>query len=302
MVQKMKITAVVVTYNRIEKLKKVIEAIRGQSTSLFQIIVVNNSSTDGTREWLENQSDITLVNQGNLGGAGGFNTGMKQAVLNGADFVWVMDDDVYPEKDAVHYLYNGLFPRTELGFACSTVVDPKGNMVNTPDISSKLNEASYKEWHKELSKGLVYLDACTFVSVLFSKDVIFEVGLPIKEYFIWGDDTEYTLRLSRKYQKPGLLVANSRVIHDRVFSASPSLLTERDRNRLNMYFYMIRNHVHISKVYRKGFLRDGLRLFLQLSFGIFTSNDKKLARAFILIRAFFASIFFNPTIERINKI
>ena len=92
----MKITAVVVTYNRLEKLKKVIESVRSQTASLLQILVVNNGSTDGSREWLESQNDIYLINQGNLGGAGGFNTGMKQAVLNGTDYVWIMDDDVYP--------------------------------------------------------------------------------------------------------------------------------------------------------------------------------------------------------------
>ena len=76
----MKITAVVVTYNRLEKLKKVIESVRSQTASLLQILVVNNGSTDGSREWLESQNDIYLINQGNLGGAGGFNTDITRQV------------------------------------------------------------------------------------------------------------------------------------------------------------------------------------------------------------------------------
>ncbi len=297
MVQKMKITAVVVTYNRIEKLKKVIEAIRGQSTSLFQIIVVNNSSTDGTREWLENQSDITLVNQGNLGGAGGFNTGMKQAVLNGADYVWIMDDDVYPQNSAVSELVNQLDGHQEIGFACSSVVDPEGNCVNTPDILNHLNISNYKHWQKDLDKGIVYLESCTFVSVLFSAELIKKVGLPIKDYFIWGDDTEYTKRITLKFKLLGIIVGKSRVVHDRSFSSSPSIVTEKNMTRLKMHFYMIRNKIHIMKLYYK---HPWLKICAYIAFSALTillTSDKKLKRLLLLFKAFISGLKFNPKIN-----
>ena len=72
-----KVGIVVVTYNRLSLLKEVIESLRVQSYRDYQIVVVNNGSTDETPLWLEKQKDIITITQDNLGGAGGFHTGMK---------------------------------------------------------------------------------------------------------------------------------------------------------------------------------------------------------------------------------
>lgn len=62
-----KIIACVVTYNRLELLKQVIDGLRNQTRKIDEIVVINNGSTDGTGEWLQDQNDITTINQDNLG-------------------------------------------------------------------------------------------------------------------------------------------------------------------------------------------------------------------------------------------
>ena len=84
----MRITAVVVTFNRLQLLQRTIAALRGQSRQLDEIIVVNNGSTDGTAEWLAEESGLHVITQGNTGGSGGFYSGMKAAYENGADRIW----------------------------------------------------------------------------------------------------------------------------------------------------------------------------------------------------------------------
>ena len=74
----MKIIAVVVTYNRRELLKRNIGCLR-QNTPLHSIVVVNNGSTDGTKEWLDEQTDLRVIHQENVGGSGGFYTGIRYA-------------------------------------------------------------------------------------------------------------------------------------------------------------------------------------------------------------------------------
>ena len=64
----MKIIAVVVTFNRFELLKKTISCLRA-TPQLNAIVVVNNDSTDGTATWLDNQQDLTVIHQQNVGGA-----------------------------------------------------------------------------------------------------------------------------------------------------------------------------------------------------------------------------------------
>ncbi|MBI1933772.1 MAG: glycosyltransferase [Ignavibacteriales bacterium] len=80
-----KICAVVVTYNRLKLLQECIEALKNQTIKLDEIIVVNNNSKDGTTEWLDKQKDLTNIHQENLGGAGGFQNGMKEAYIKGFD-------------------------------------------------------------------------------------------------------------------------------------------------------------------------------------------------------------------------
>ena len=99
----MKITAVVVTFNRLELLKQGIECLRKQQ-KLTGIIVVNNGSTDGTREWLNAQPGLLVVHQDNVGGSGGFYTGIERAYSEGADWIWCMDDDVFPRPDCLDRL------------------------------------------------------------------------------------------------------------------------------------------------------------------------------------------------------
>jgi len=68
--------------------------------------VVNNDSTDGTEEWLKSQSDLQCIKQENLGGAGGFNTGLKYGYENNYEWIWFMDDDVVPQSDCLEKLFD----------------------------------------------------------------------------------------------------------------------------------------------------------------------------------------------------
>ena len=100
----MNIIAVVVTYNRMELLKRNIRCLQ-QNKPISSIVIVNNGSTDGTTEWLAAQEGLTVINQTNVGGAGGFYTGIQYAYQAGADWIWCMDDDVFPRADCLEQLF-----------------------------------------------------------------------------------------------------------------------------------------------------------------------------------------------------
>ena len=101
---KNRVAAVVVTYNRLEFLKRCVNSLHKQTVPC-DILVVDNASTDETAQWLESQTDIFFHNTGsNLGGAGGFHYGMRWAVEANYDYLWVMDDDCFPKTDALEKL------------------------------------------------------------------------------------------------------------------------------------------------------------------------------------------------------
>ena len=248
-----KVGIVVVTYNRIDLLKEVIESLRFQTYSEFQIVVVNNGSTDGTFEWLSQQTDIVVITQKNLGGAGGFFTGMKYIAEHDFDYCWIMDDDVVCQSDALEQLMCATNVYPNFGFMCSRVIGCDGGAMNTP-VACKYASVknSYPDFYKFVADyGMVQMSSATFVSVLFNVEKIREMGLPIKEYFIWGDDSEYTTRLSTKYTS--FLVCRSVVVHKRALQKPLRFLNEKNPYRINNYFYMIRNQIR-TRIMRKDFL------------------------------------------------
>ena len=101
-----KIIAVVVTYNRLNLLQRVVGALKGQSKKLDKIYIINNGSTDGTKEWLDGQTGLNVIHQENVGGSGGFYRGIKEASKEECDWIWCMDDDVFPREDCLEILLN----------------------------------------------------------------------------------------------------------------------------------------------------------------------------------------------------
>lgn len=210
------VAAVIVTYNRAHKLEKVIEALERQTRAPDRIYVVDNASTDETRDLMEERASDRLVHMRlatNGGGAGGFNAGMKAAYADGFDLIWISDDDAYPHEDALEKLIDGLADFEEISgykptYACSAVRWTDGSWceMNTPD--------TVWDWPRYYTKDTPYfmVRSCSFVSVLVPRHAVQAHGFPIKDYFIWFDDAEYTRRLAKGY--PGIFVPDSLVTHD----------------------------------------------------------------------------------------
>ena len=251
------VIAVVVTYNRKELLKECLDAIKEQELKVNKIIIIDNASTDGTEEYLQEHhyiSDEQILYkklEKNTGGAGGFHEGMKIARELNADWVWIMDDDVIPSKTALKELVEATkIPNNEkISYLASTIYGTDGEFQNVPKINVDENTHTYPEWHKYLDRGIVQIRTATFVSLLINGTALHEIGLPCKDYFIWGDDTEYTYRLT-KYFGIAYLVGKSKVIHKRKISGALSIFSETNQNRIDFYYYNTRNNLLNDNEYK----------------------------------------------------
>lgn len=251
----MKIVAVVVTYNRKELLLECIQAILNQTYKLEKVIVIDNNSNDGTYECLKDNNILKkeLIEykklDKNIGGAGGFYEGMKHSLDYNFDWLWIMDDDTIPKANCLENLVNSLgFIEGKVSYLASTVYGMSGEFMNVPLINTSPSDSGYPDWYKYLNNGIVKIKEATFVSLLINSDAIKKVGLPIKDYFIWGDDTEYTLRLN-KYYGSSYLVGNSVVIHKRKIAKNLTLKEEENCNRLKFHYYMVRNNLINQNTY-----------------------------------------------------
>lgn len=293
------VAAVIVTFNRLDKLKKVIAAVESQSLAPSHLVIVDNASTDGTGEFLAQLTStlpLEIVSlDTNTGGAGGFSAGMRRGYELGADFVWIMDDDGYPEAAALEKLVSGLDDAVgELGpkvpFACSVVVFTDGN------ICEMNNPVPTWDWGRLLVKGQqsVMVSQCSFVSVLVPRWVLEEHGLPYKEYFIWFDDAEYTIRISR--DTPGIQVLDSVTVHDMGENRGVNWGMVDEKNAWK-FGYGARNQAsyqwhHRSKPH---FLMFAAQVVLGMRRG---GVDKKLRRQ--MRGKLWEGIRFNPQIDRVK--
>lgn len=243
----MVINCVVVTYNRLALLKECLAALKNQTYSLNKVIVVDNCSTDGTPEFLQELKHDPLYfvirTNENVGGAGGFALGMKAAVKEGCDYVWLMDDDTIPASDALEALVQTLQVDENVGFVCSRVNWTDG----TPHVMNKAGLLYDNHEPIKVEVGgqtALRCDLCSFVSVLVSTAAIRKLGLPIKEFFIWCDDIEYTLRIS-KAGYSCFYVEKSIVCHKTASNYSPSI----DKAPVSMawrFYYQARNRCYMK--------------------------------------------------------
>lgn len=297
-----KVGIVVVTFNRLTLLKEVIESLRIQTFRDFQIIVINNGSTDDTETWLKEQRDVKTITQANLGGAGGFYTGMKYVAEQGFEYCWIMDDDVICSPTALEELLKAVKVRDDIGFVCSRVLGIDGQPMNTPiPAVNTMNEGQYSDVFELVNDyAMVRVSMSTFVSVLVPSHIIYKIGLPYKDYFIWGDDLEYTERISVKY--PSYVACKSEVVHKRTIQATLSFFTEPDKKRLNNYFYMFRN-MAFTKLKNGGVNTKIVHIITSTMTSLRLLLKGDFTRFRIFIRSQMALFTFHPKIEfpEINK-
>jgi GT2 family glycosyltransferase len=195
------IIAVVVTYNRLDYLKETISALLSQTRPLHEIVVVNNSSTDGTLEWLNSQENITAITQGNIGGAGGFATGFDYAIKQGFDWIFCMDDDVVPMIDCLEHLVNfqaEALIRAPFRFESGNSALPQDTLeFNFTNPLKSLWKRMFTQSDVSGQESIV-VEGLSFEGPLIHRSVIESIGLPDAGFFIFADDSDFFIRAKKR--------------------------------------------------------------------------------------------------------
>lgn len=291
----MKVSAVIVTYNRLNLLKQCIDKVLNQDVKDLDIVLVDNASNDGTKEYIEglNNERIKYFNTGkNLGGAGGFSFGLNAASKAGYDYCWIMDDDTMVNHNSLYSLLDKMI-KTNSAYICSRVLwtDGKACTMNTPPNGKW--KCLYDE--EALDLYLIEIQGCSFVSCLVNMKHVREAGLPIADFFIYGDDIEFTRRL-QKYSK-GYLDLDSVVTHAMPGNNTATIIN-CEKERVERYKYGVRNNIYIMR-HHDGKHFFGIMAYMIKMSGaiILRSPDSKGKRLSVLIGSTFKGLFFNPEIK-----
>jgi GT2 family glycosyltransferase len=213
------VCAVVVTHDRRELLRESLHAVTAQTRRPDALLVVDNASTDGSAELVRRefpQAELMALER-NEGSAGGFHEGMKWGLERSYGWVWVMDGDTIPTPTALERLLAAL---DELGdLPVPMLLASKVLWTDGRTDEQRLHPQNIVRWTQNdpdvfvagLERGLVPVRHVTFASVLFSREALVKHGFPLKHWFMWSDDIEFTARILR--DDPGYFVPASVAYH-----------------------------------------------------------------------------------------
>jgi rhamnopyranosyl-N-acetylglucosaminyl-diphospho-decaprenol beta-1,3/1,4-galactofuranosyltransferase len=211
----LKVGVVVLTYNRLDLLKITICKILAQDYPIAEILIIDNFSTDGTKQYLESLTNCNKIYlDDNLGPAGGFYEGVKYfAEKSVVDYVWLMDDDFFPSKTCL------------------------GELVKHSDHNSIV-------FPYVREKDFAFRNQPGWWGVLIPLEVIERVGYPRKDLFFWAEDTDYLQHRIRDVHKiPNKWISSAKGVH----------FTKRVKNHRPpwRYYYEIRNTIILRLYIRK---------------------------------------------------
>ncbi len=296
-----KCAEIVVTYNRKKLLEENINALLEQSYKNHDIFIIDNASTDGTKEMINKYKDkrIKYFNTGkNIGGAGGFSFGIREALLKEYDYIWLMDDDSIPNEKALESLINkAALLNDDFSYLASLVYWTDGNLLqmNVPEINIK-NKMDLQL--DSISKNkIIPIGTSSFVGCFVNAKYSRVIGLPIREFFIYGDDVEYTGRLLK--ENKAFLDLDSIIIHKAPTNKGADISTDTE-DRLQRYYYQSRNGMYIARKTNTR-LKRLLVILKRTGKIILKSKNKKIRRIWLLYKGSIAGVFFNPKIEFVKK-
>ncbi len=229
--------AAVLTRNRRDLLRECLAALTCQTRTPDGIVVVDNASTDGTREVVAAEFPaVRLVPlPENVGATGGYYEGIKAAHADGADWIWILDDDGIATPTALEELLaalgrlDGMRPPALLGSRVEWH-DGQPHRMNRPVLPRARSGLVVDA----VERGLLPVRATTWISLLLSRGAVDRCGLPPRHFFYQSDDIEYTARILR--DAPGYHVPGSVVEH-----RTPTQHTAVDDD--HRFHYHVRNTI-----------------------------------------------------------
>jgi len=191
---------VICNYNKRDYVLQCIQSVIESKMQDFDVYVVDNASEDDSVEMIQKEYGDKvelIVNKENLGGSGGFNTGLRRALEKDYKYLMCIDNDVLLDEDAIGELYDFLEKHNDVGMVGSKVYH-----MNNPDYVQQFGinidfedycvESKYLNYFEDgTMPEVVYSDSVAACSLMVRTSVVREIGVMPEENFLYWDDTEW---------------------------------------------------------------------------------------------------------------
>lgn len=235
-----KTAIVIVNWNKKTDTLNLLNSLKTLNYNNYKVLVVDNSSSDGSVEAIKNQFPQAelLVNSENLGGTGGFNSGIRHVLKEaGYKYIWLLDNDAEVEDNSLNELVIAMEHDDNIGLAGSRIVDSRrrditveaGALIESDMIGVKPLYRNVP--NLKLDTQTADVDYVAVCSAIVRTSALKKVGLMDERYFIFWDDMDWGLIFKRSGFK--VVCAVNSVVYHEAFTEKRGLLVD--------YYYGNRN-------------------------------------------------------------
>ena len=289
-----KVSVLVVTFNRKKLLERCVQSIIRQSYPISSITIVDNNSSDGSYEYITTKFAMTFAIRNinfewkrlkeNCGGAGGFSCGVNLIRKTSYDFIWMMDDDGFPDKDCLLNLISHASTNSYIGPIVLSDKD-KATLSFPLRLRKSLRVIDTIEDLKSYG-SILHGVILPFNGTLLSGQLIKKIGAPDERFFIWGDEVDFTER-ARANGAEIFTVTTASFYHPKANNiGSPmffGLLRFNDSDSLLKLYCYCRNNLINLKKYKNPIFPI---LFVLKTFFYFSFTRPNLKKMVLCMRAF----------------
>lgn len=297
-----KAAIVVVTYKRQELLQVLFDSLIALEKPIWRVVIVDNENSPQTKVMVDAWNELAQAQWGlpsadaeggttrmvyfpqekNGGGSGGFSAGTQRAWDLGAEWFWLMDDDVAVLPDSIQTLEKWT-DRFEV------IQGRRYNFDDTPFYwqyhfitSLGIPDPTAPEAFDE--KGYLEMNTACFEGGLFKRNIVQKIGVPDYRFFIYWDDTIYGY-LASKHTTPvvvnDFIMRRTRTINNWDIAGKRKLNSTSDMNR----YHIMRNRGYMARYFQ---LYGDFNRF-SFGFGTFLTFMKEVIRILAVDHGHFKS-------------
>ena len=244
---------ILVNYNGFDDTVDCIKSLKNSSYMNYKIIVVDNNSTiTTTQEHMEyiRANSEWISSEKNLGFSGGNNLGIVRAIQEGADYVLLLNNDTVVDEECLQKLIDVANSQSE-----SVVVTCKINYYEEKSViwygGGQFDSVHGVGCHERyqcqddgVTKEIRKVSFATGCVMLIPRDILMNIGYLDESFFLYAEDTEYSLRI-QKYGY-GILYLDDAVVYHKV---SRSV----QKTSVSSQYYVIRNSIRVARRYCPNF-------------------------------------------------
>ncbi len=262
-----KVAIIIVNWNKKDCLTSLLTSLQNIDYKNHSIVLVDNASTDGSVEYVRKNFPhiIVLANKINLGGSGGFNTGLRYVMRKKHEFkyAWLLDNDANVKPNTLSELVKVMEQENSIALCGSRIIDKDRSVTIEVGAYLKRNNIGFipcfrnkKEIPTE--KTAIEVDYVAICSALVRVETLSDDTLLDERMFLYWDDADWGLTFKRRGYKV-VAVPSSHAYH-------PSF-TERNRGFVTIFYYGVRNSLLTYSKHFPSFQR--YRIFYNYFRGLF---------------------------------